>query len=522
MSGRKSCPLVFLLPQGLTVTGIITWAVSVVRAMRECGLNATAVVHGGVRGHAELAIDEPGIIHLDLPRAETITDEHAVGNWAAAYRELFESISAQAGEPVAVIPTRHDACFAAVAAIVRESPALVRPILWQQVDSRYEDALAVHFEPMAAALVGASAFLGRRLEGRFPHRKDDVQTIVNAVSVLKEAPHRMSTTGRAVRLLYAGRLEHEQKRIGALIAMSDVLTKRKIEHELRIAGDGPALAELRDASEKRGSIQLLGALNASAVGDELNCADALVLPSRAEGLSFSVLEAMAHGCAVVLTRTNSGSDEAIGHAVSGWIVDAPDDETEVGEAMAQGVEAALAHGMGQLGIAAHARVREIFSLAVHIEAITSLCKRLAATPERIWPIDRPLLARAGHPGESAMAQHIAHILSRNPSHRFVIHGAGAHTCRYSNILSEHAANILALSDDDRSRWGETLLGWRIIEPQSAASLGATDVLISSDLHEQAIWDRRVIYEQQGLRVHRLYAGADADCMSRPLLVSEGE
>jgi len=70
-----------------------------------------------------------------------------------------------------------------------------------------------------------------------------------------------------------------------------------------------------------------------------------------------------------------------------------------------------------------------------------------------------------------------------------------------------SARVVAFTDDDRSNWGGELIGVRVVAPKDASGQGATDVIISSWLHEQAIWERRAVYESQGLRVHRLYGAA---------------
>ena len=499
--------LVFLLPQGLTVTGVNTWARSVVKTLRARGRPAWAIVHGGHGGHREITDPESsGLIRLDLPPAEDVRDTEGVAVWGRAYTNALRRCAHVSGGRLALIPTRHDACFAAGVWASTRSSGAWRVVLWQQLDSRYEDALLEHFEPGASALVGASALLARSLADRFPHRRTEVVCIPNAVEVPDALPDRGSCTGRAVRVLYTGRVEHEQKRVLALLHLSDTLDSRGVPHELRVVGDGPALAELRGMSASRSSVSLTGALDGAGVRRELERADVFVLASRNEGLSYSLLEAMAHGCAPVLTRTRSGSDEAVEHGVSGWIVDGAEDDRATGEALADGVEGALGLGLATIGQAARARVRDRYSLSVHCDSLEELCGGVVAGSTPAWPAQRPLLARGARGGDAAAAERAGSILAQDLGRRFVIHGAGGHTRRLLGALRAHDDRILALADDERSLWGRVWRGWRtVIDPAEAASLGATDVLISSDLHEDSIWDRREIYQRQGLRVHRLYA-----------------
>ncbi|MEM8835310.1 MAG: glycosyltransferase family 4 protein [Planctomycetota bacterium] len=492
MGDRRACTPVFVLPQGLTVTGVNTWALSLV----ERG-DARAIVHGAHPSHSAFDTTAPGLVHLDAHAA----DPESLSN---EYRAVFERIARESGVPVAPIPTRHDGCFAAIAAIVRDTPDLVRPILWQQNDSRYEDVLIEHFEPMASALVGASEHLGRSITYRVPHRAGDTLVIYNAVRVPARAPSREPTTGRPLRLVYAGRVEHEQKRAGALVPMSEELARRGIAHHLRIIGDGPAINDVHAQAERHVHVELVGPVASQDVEAHLCWADIFVLCSRHEGLSFALLEAMAAGCVPVMTRTRSGADEAVVDNVSGVLIDAPDDDAGTALAMAGGVQRAQRLGLGKLSNEAHGRMRERFDLETHARALGSLCEHLAQTPARAWPSERPLSARDPGVIRRRAEALIERAFGSQPRGRFVVHGVGAHTRALEPLLRAHAASIVAFTDDDPGSWGRTLLGKPIVQPSEAHACRATDVLISSDLHEESIWHRREAYELQGLRVHRLY------------------
>ena len=89
----------------------------------------------------------------------------------------------------------------------------------------------------------------------------------------------------------------------------------------------------------------------------------------------------------------------------------------------------------------------------------------------------------------------------------MLHGAGQHTLELAGVLARSPAEIVALCDDDKQRWGTKFLGWKVIAPADAAQHGATDVVISSYIHAESIWERRGIYESQHLQVHRIYPAA---------------
>jgi len=495
--------IAFLIPQGLTITGVNTWALSVIDALRSSGRRAGAFVHGKLAGHGEtLRRAGDDVVHLHIPTPADAWTEADLGPLTGAYARAAEALAP--GGRVVFLPTRLDACFAAAALAAEREPDRRRVVLWQQVDSSYENALIEHHEPAGAALVGASRHLADSIAARCPHRASDVHHIPNAVVIPPERRARRET-GAPLRLVYTGRLEEEQKRSLALIHLSDALDKHGVAHELRIAGDGPSGAELARRAATRPSVALLGPFSPAQISAELDHADVFVLPSRREGLSFSLLEAMAHGCVPILTRTRSGSDEAVEHAVTGWIVDAEDDERSVGDALARAVLDARRAGLSTLARAARARVVDRFSLTAHTEALVSLADSLFETPPRKWPHGVPRLARDTSVCAPAVASRVRDILSGAPDGSFIIHGAGAHTLRLREVLTACRHAVAALADDDRALWGTARLGWPVIDPATAGATGATDVLISSDLHEERIWDRRGVYDRQGLRVHRLYA-----------------
>jgi glycosyltransferase involved in cell wall biosynthesis len=105
--------------------------------------------------------------------------------------------------------------------------------------------------------------------------------------------------------------------------------------------------------------------------------DLVVLPSRGEGLSQSLLEAMALGLPVVASRAG-GNPELVSHGVDGWLVPPRD-----GAAFA----AALSHLLGdpdlrrRLGERARHTARERFSVA-RTAALTEAAYRVALAQRR--------------------------------------------------------------------------------------------------------------------------------------------
>jgi glycosyltransferase involved in cell wall biosynthesis len=140
---------------------------------------------------------------------------------------------------------------------------------------------------------------------------------------------------------FVGRLE-EQKNLRQLVEVWPRVQARVPDATLVLAGTGslgPALRELAD-----GSVRFLGSVDD--VRALLQASEVFVLPSWREGLSNSLLEAMAAGLAVVTTAVG-GTTEVVEHERSGLLVP-PGDAAALEDALVRAVSdpslrAALGH-----------------------------------------------------------------------------------------------------------------------------------------------------------------------------------
>jgi glycosyltransferase involved in cell wall biosynthesis len=109
--------------------------------------------------------------------------------------------------------------------------------------------------------------------------------------------------------------------------------------------------------------------------DHLERADVFVLPSRSEGFSNAILEAMACSLPVVATEVG-GNAEAVLDGVNGYIV-APGDPVALAQRIGQlAGDPAAARRMGAAG---RVLAEEKFSTAVMMEQVTSAYKRLVGS-----------------------------------------------------------------------------------------------------------------------------------------------
>jgi glycosyltransferase involved in cell wall biosynthesis len=429
------------------------------------------------------------------------------------YREAITTLAAQHGQPVAIAPNTHGDCFGVAAALTQSDPELVRILGWQHSDIEYDARVLARYEPVIAAFIAVSNTIESTLCARIPGRLEDIHNIPYGVEVPPRPPTRQHTP-TPIRLIYTGRLEHHQKRILALIHLSDELARRKVHHTLTVVGDGPAAPEFHALAASRSAIDHIPPQGPQRIAELLARADAFVLPSRYEGLSVSMLEAMAAGCIPVLARTQSGALQAIDPGVNGEIAEvSPEaDDKTTGHAMADAVQHLTRRDLPVVSRAAWSTAHTCYSLELHLDRVSALIDAAAAAPARTWPAAVPAAFSAPHGAQGGSGSvppdgptRLQSLLESLSGRRILLHGSGQHTLQLAPVLAASPAKILAIIDDDRQRAGQRVLDYPIIAPDQAHATGATDVIISSWMHQEAIYARRHIYESQGLRVHRIYS-----------------
>ncbi|MBI4349909.1 MAG: glycosyltransferase family 4 protein [Elusimicrobia bacterium] len=123
--------------------------------------------------------------------------------------------------------------------------------------------------------------------------------------------------------LFVGRLSPEKRLKEFLEAWAEIFSEDSPAPKIRlvIVGGGPEEAALRKAVADLG---VAGSVTLAGSREDLlpyyRAADVFVLPSISEGLSNSMLEAMACGVAVMASRVG-GARDAIAHGVSGSLFD---------------------------------------------------------------------------------------------------------------------------------------------------------------------------------------------------------
>ncbi len=165
------------------------------------------------------------------------------------------------------------------------------------------------------------------------------------------------TVRRTKTLLTVARLSNRQKRTSDIIR---ALAKLPADWSLDIAGTGPAEQMLRSLADRLGvadRVRFLGFVSRDQVRSLLRSCGVYVMPSANEAICLAVLEAMACGASVVLTRIRA-FEQIVTDGVNGRLVPVGDVE-----AIAEAIEDAWVRREA-FGAAARDTITEHFDVTV--------------------------------------------------------------------------------------------------------------------------------------------------------------
>jgi glycosyltransferase involved in cell wall biosynthesis len=179
-------------------------------------------------------------------------------------------------------------------------------------DDRYYQ-LALELDPWLDEQYCVSPRILEKFQARLPPgRRDRVYYLPLGVEMPSARPARPLPAGSELRLVYAGRIAREQKRVQDIPLFLKRLDHHGVLWRLDVFGGGPEESFLRDALAPWSSRATLhGSRPQAEVLTALENAHALLLFSDFEGLPLILLEAMARTVLPVVTKVPSGVSDLL-------------------------------------------------------------------------------------------------------------------------------------------------------------------------------------------------------------------
>lgn len=199
---------------------------------------------------------------------------------------------------------------------------------------------------------------------------DKLRIIPNFVSLAGDASAALATASREPNfILAAGRLE-PQKRFDLLVRAVAHLAKTHPAVHLRIYGEGSLHAELTALiRELRAPVEILPRIPQTQLAAEMSRCAAFAQVSAFEGHPKTIIEALAHGAPVVVTR-GAGVDDEITPGVTGLIT--RDDPAAIAAAI--GTLLDDPHRAAHMGLAAAADIRARLGLDTIFPLVETACR----------------------------------------------------------------------------------------------------------------------------------------------------
>ncbi|MFW5652852.1 MAG: glycosyltransferase family 4 protein [Planctomycetota bacterium] len=569
--------VLFLLPHGIVVSGIVMWALRLSERLQCNGWRPIIAAHRARSDQETLSVgtsDLQSVHWLNLPATCDINHNHERA--VAVYTDLIRGIS-ECG-PLVVLPNvdhhcwgaaveaaqtfkQHDVKHGAPTQCFRQHEMQHQKAVfvgWTHSNTPYDVAVSEYYEPTMAALIAPSRPLQTTLADRLPHRRDDIRWLPYPVSIPEALPNRFGSergVDRKIHLLYTGRFDSIQKHTHELLGLAHALNHRGVNFEMRLIGDGPDAASVRRDAEQIPGVRCCEPMAPADLQEQLAWADLFVLTSRWEGLSVAMLEAMAFGVVPIITRV-SGVEQVVQHGVNGLLyeageVDAAADAIAAWDPGSRMCDAAAATARTFSDPDVHARyAAAIFRQAIGFDSCAPTAFGSVSDSELTTsshglnrrPFRMPSGGLRGLPQTRAhvrreLGRLLARFVASTLPQRVAVWGGGAHTHELADLLKPCPAFVAVIDDaaprrthaDQRAAScrisaGGSLshlpaavsaepgrcLGRPLIHPSDVEALGITDVIISSALYEEALWQRRG--DVAPAQVHRLYASI-AECAS---------
>jgi len=382
MHSKNPPPLVFILANGLTNGGVTTWALNTCRRLGAKGHSCTVVVHDPEPGSEVFRINgQDSIVECAGNASSHLPKPKEIAAFASCYSALGNAV---------ILPNWSWGTWVGVAEMMRNPKQQKRIIGIAHTDEKdYYDILS-HYEPIISKFIAVSDQIYSQLIQLLPKRRHDIIRLPYPVSSEKSKVKPNEHRG-VLRIGYAGRIQHYQKRILDLQPLATELSKCSGHYCFEIAGDGTHLQQLRTFFDENRfdnvSVTFHGLLDSEAIKALWSSMDVGILFSSHEGLSISMIESMAAGCVQVLTNV-SGVGDTVTPGINGFVHAIGDTQ-----AMAASLQTLLCQPdlLSRMSAACIDHVQRNHDPDAYDRQFLNLAQQAWQQPQRCWPRFRKLI-----------------------------------------------------------------------------------------------------------------------------------
>ena len=312
--------------------------------------------------------DDEGVEYVSFPQSDL----------AASTRVLIEHLKREAYDAVVVLPGSDTLCVN----MIRYLPHGIRATARVPMFTRGSYAPASAISDHVNMLFAVCHRIADDLRDRYGVPDHKVEVIYNGIEVPSDIrPKTVSDESRPFRMVFTGRLVDSHKGITLLPLILRRLVDKGVDAQLTVVGDGPDAELLRHRIAMSGMqerIAMIGKVSLVEVRNFLQAADAYVLPTRYEGCPNALLEAMANGCAPVVSRLRGSTDIIIEDGRSGLLAEVGDTDSFVGHLYRLAQDRTACAEMGRM---AHERIAKQFRIEQTAEFYANVLKRLPTMPD---------------------------------------------------------------------------------------------------------------------------------------------
>ena len=290
------------------LSGVDVFSFNLVRGLNRAGLPAE-IVRTMPFGHAPDPLPFPADIRAsDLPvrRKES---------WSVRWKAMISYLEDRS--PCIYIPN-YDWDHSCVSPVLSDAVGIVG-IVHSDDPVHYEhvNRLGKYWNK----IVAVSPTIARKVLDQNKEFASKLVVIPYGIDVPAQIPEKQSGINNTLKIVYAGRIVQEQKRVMDIPRILDILAARGVPFAMTVVGGGADEQEFLRACAphlEAGRLDFKGILANHEVLDLFERSDVFILTSAYEGLPVSLLEAMGRGCVPVVTAIESGVPDVITDGANGF------------------------------------------------------------------------------------------------------------------------------------------------------------------------------------------------------------